>query len=43
MAPKHVRTSRNNDAGMSREHEHLKYEEKGKSPIEEHQEEVVQE
>ena len=43
MAPKHSRTSHNNDAGTSKEHERLTAKEKGKTLIEEHQEEAVQE
>lgn len=43
MAPKRTRSTRNNEAGSSREHERLSAEEKGKAPIEEPQQvEAVQ-
>ena len=43
MAPKRARISCNNDAEMSREHERLTAEEKGKAPMVEQHEEVNQE
>ena len=43
MAPKRARISRNDDAGMSREHEKLTPEEKGKRPMVEQHEGSIQE
>ena len=43
MPPKRARTSHNNDAGMSKEHQRLTAKEKGKAPIQEQQEDAVQE
>ena len=37
MAPKRARISRNDDARISREHEKLTAEEKGKAPMEQHE------
>ena len=38
MAPKRARVSRNDDAGTSRGHEKPTAEEKGKAPMEQHEE-----
>ena len=43
MAPKRARTTRNNEAGSSREHERLSIEEKGKAPVEEQQDKAMRE
>ena len=43
MAPKRARISRNDDAGMSREHEKPTAEEKGKAPMVEQHEGINQE
>lgn len=41
MAPKRARSTRNNEAGSSREHERLSAEEKGKAPVEVVREQTV--
>ena len=43
MAPKHARSTCNNEGGSSREHEQLSAEEKGKAPTEEQQVEAAHE